>query len=692
MSEQSQSLADPRVFTATGLDRLGATPLRGTDPRQVGPFRIAALIGSGGMGRIYLGREANGGPGLAAVKVIRPEYAEDVQFRRRFEREAEALARVQGGQTAVLLGRGFDDDLLWMATEYIPGLSLSATVADHGTLDLAATWRLAADLGQAVEAMERADVVHRDIKPSNVILGPDGCRVIDFGISQAGDTSSITMTGQQVGTPAYMSPEQVRGLPVTTASDVFALGSVLAYALTGNAPFGDGTSVDVLHRVAFDPPRADVLERIAAMDSDLAELIGACLSKEQEQRPSPEAVVATAATRQVAAPWSAALHEAIMTRIQVALAVRQLPLDTVPVQETVILSRRGTGGSTVDGGADGGAAVAFGPPPTPTPVAPAFGQQPTPPTTARQPTPHQPTPHQPTPHQPTPPTAPQVAQPYPPVPPSPGPYADPNQPAPQAALGMDAAPTMAPYVMRPAEPAPAFPPVREQGSGRRTGLLVAAAVLAVAAIAGTVVLVAGSPSGHTSAAGVVGGATTGSQSSGPQGGATVPSASGSASGSASASASASTTPSAHASASSSGSAHPSGRPSSGSTGTGGGGASAPAAPGGGTGGSTPNPGPSTNKPAPPASSAPAAPPQPAWIANCHYYSGSAETDPGSTDVAAVKEIQCILTYRGYNVVDGIDGQFGPNTEAAVKKFQAAKGLGVDGEVGPQTWPALRSSS
>jgi serine/threonine protein kinase len=301
--------------------------------------------------------------------VIRPEYAEDAQFRRRFEREAEALARVQGGQTAVLLGRGFDQELLWMATEYIPGLSLSATVADHGTLDLAAAWRLAADLGRAVGAMERADVVHRDIKPSNVILGPDGCRLIDFGISQAGDTSSITVTGQQVGTPAYMSPEQVRGTAVATSSDIFALGSVLAYALTGNAPFGDGTSVDVLHRVAFDPPREDVLERVAVADRELAQLVRACLAKEPQQRPTPEAVVATAATRQAAAPWSAVLHESIMTRIQVAAAVTELPLDSAPVQETLILSRRDP---AEDAGGLAVAAVAAEAAPGPSPFASPF--------------------------------------------------------------------------------------------------------------------------------------------------------------------------------------------------------------------------------------------------------------------------------------------------------------------------------
>jgi len=670
MSEQSHPLSDPRVFATTGLDRLGATPLRGTDPQQVGPFRIVALLGSGGMGRIYLGRDRDGGAGLAAVKVIRPEYAEDAQFRRRFEREAEALARVQGGQTAVLLGRGFDQELLWMATEYIPGLSLSATVADHGTLDLDAAWRLAVDLGRAVEAMERADVVHRDIKPSNVILGPDGCRLIDFGISQAGDTSSITVTGQQVGTPAYMSPEQVRGTAVATSSDIFALGSVLAYALTGNAPFGDGTSVDVLHRVAFDPPREDVLERVAVADRRLAELVRACLAKEPQQRPTPEAVVATAATRQAAAPWSAALRDSIMTRIQVAAAVSELSLDSAPVQETLILSRRDPAGDAVGPAV---AAVGAEAAPGPTPFASPFAPPQRPKQPQQRPQPQAQPQTQPQPQQPTPPTVATVTS--TPV----APYVL-RRPA-------GTAPSSAPSF------APSFAAEPEERSRRRTGLLVAAAVLAVAAVAGTTVLLA-RPSGHQSAAGI--GGTTGvpgQVGSVPATGSASASASasGTASASASATGSASATPSAHASGTPSSGAGSSSRPSTPGGAGGSGRTTSPAGPTSPAGGGS-NPAPTTTRPAPPATTAPAAPPVPAWIKNCTYYSGSAETDPWSKNTNAVKEIQCILTYRGYNVVDGIDGQFGPNTENAVKAFQRAKGLGVDGEVGPQTWPALRSSS
>ena len=677
MPEHSEPLSDPRVFAALGLDRLGMTPLRGVDPGRVGPFHLVALLGSGGMGRIYLGRDATDGyHGLAAVKVIRPEYAEDTQFRQRFAREAESLARVQGGQTAVLLGSGFDDDLLWMATEYIPGLSLSATIADHGVLDPAAAWRLAADLGRAVEAMAEAGVVHRDIKPSNVILGPDGCRVIDFGISQAGDTSSITMTGQQVGTPAYMSPEQVRGLPVGPASDVFAIGSVLAYAVAGNAPFGDGTSVDVLHRVAFDPPKDDVLERVAALDPDLAALVASCLVKDQGRRPAPGTVVGTALTRQVPAPWPQALNAAVALRLQVAETVRQLPLPppsstpasapavgTVrePVRETVVLSHP--------------IPPAFAGPPTPVPAPVPPASAPTA-RTSVPPTPVLPAPMPMSTPAPTA-VAPLVGPPY-------------QQPTPPTVAALPVTSLSAPYVLQAAGPLPPMPPavraipLREDRPRRRTVLLVCGAVLAVAAIATTAVLLTGPSDSHAAVATGTGGTvgTTGSLGlPGPGGSSPAPGTgpTGGASASQSAAAAASRGASAHGG-TTTGAAPP---VTSGAAGK-------QPAPGGST---QPVARPTTGKaaPPPPHTTAPAPPPVPPWIKNCTYYSGSQETDPGATG-ARVKEVQCILINRGYTVgSSGADGEFGPDTKAAVIKFQRAKGLEVDGEVGPETWPALRST-
>ncbi|MER7180034.1 protein kinase [Streptomyces hyaluromycini] len=302
MSDPHHSRSRALAYAATGMQPPPPVPLRKNDPTRVGPYALESVLGSGGMGRVYLGRDTAGGTGLAAVKVVRPEYAEDPRFRKRFEREVGALGRVQGAHVVRLLDSGCDEDLVWVATEYIPGPTLAELVDARGPIGATAAWRLLADLGRAVEAIWRAGIVHRDLKPSNVILAADGARVIDFGVVQATDGTSITATGQNVGTPAYMSPEQVRGKEVTAASDVFALASALAYAVTGQAPFGEGTGVDVLHRVAFEPPREEVLDKVTAVDAELGVFIRTCLDKDPEGRPSPETVFRTAIGHQLPAP------------------------------------------------------------------------------------------------------------------------------------------------------------------------------------------------------------------------------------------------------------------------------------------------------------------------------------------------------------------------------------------------------
>ncbi|MER5428100.1 protein kinase [Streptomyces sp. NPDC002588] len=302
MSDPHHSRSHALAYAAAGMEPPPPVPLRKSDPERVGPYVLVSVLGSGGMGRVFLGRDTEGGPGPAAVKVIRPEYAEDPKFRKRFEREVGALGRVQGAHTVRLMGSGTDGDVLWVATEYVPGPTLEEAVEQRGPIGAEAAWRLMADLGRAIEAMWRAGIVHRDLKPSNVILAADGARVIDFGIVQAADGTSITGTGQNVGTIAFMSPEQVRGKEVTAASDVFTLASTLTYAVAGEAPFGGGTGVDVLHRVAFDPPHEDVLAKVAAVDAELAAYVRLCLQKEPELRPAPDAVFRTAIGHQLSAP------------------------------------------------------------------------------------------------------------------------------------------------------------------------------------------------------------------------------------------------------------------------------------------------------------------------------------------------------------------------------------------------------
>nr|WP_264300159.1 serine/threonine-protein kinase [Streptomyces phaeolivaceus] len=298
---------------APALRQAGALPPRPGDPDRIGPYVPLGLLGSGGMGRVYLARPADGGPDLVAVKVIRPEYAEDVRFRRRFEQEAAVHAKVRTARMPRLAGTGFRDELLWMATEYLPGLDLAAAVDEDGPLPVAAVRRLVAELGRAIADLSAAGIVHRDLKPSNVLLSARGAHVIDFGIAKAADASAITGTGNRVGTPAYMSPEYLRTGTCDTASDVFSLACALVFAATGSAPFGDGTGVDVMHRVAFEEPNAQVLAEIATADAPLASLLAACLAKEPGRRPTPEQLIEGGAPATPLAPATPASPTAAST-------------------------------------------------------------------------------------------------------------------------------------------------------------------------------------------------------------------------------------------------------------------------------------------------------------------------------------------------------------------------------------------
>ncbi|MEU6541507.1 protein kinase [Streptomyces sp. NPDC047000] len=320
----------PAADGAAALRQTGAVPLRPADPRHIGPYAALALLGSGGMGRVCLARAADGGPGLFAVKVIRPEYAEDARFRRRFRREAEVHGRLGAPYAPRLCGTGFEDDLLWMATEYVPGLDLSTTVRGGGPLPPGTVWRLAADLGRALAGLAAGAIVHRDLKPSNVLLSARGAHVIDFGIAKAADASAVTGTGNRVGTPAYMSPEYLRTGECGPASDVFSLAGTLVHAATGRAPFGDGSGVDVLHRIAFEAPDPRLTAAVTAADPELGALLYACLAKEPAHRPTARDLV-DAAARHTGPPgppaWPGPLATRVAARQRAYDALSALPLE-----------------------------------------------------------------------------------------------------------------------------------------------------------------------------------------------------------------------------------------------------------------------------------------------------------------------------------------------------------------------------
>jgi ABC-type phosphate transport system substrate-binding protein/tRNA A-37 threonylcarbamoyl transferase component Bud32 len=259
-------------------------PLSADDPRTIGPFTIESRLGAGAMGRVYLGRTATGT--VAAIKLVRAELADDAEFRRRFRQEVDAVGRVVGPHTAALVGADTEADRPWLATEYLPGLSLRDVVAQRGPLPADEVLRLAAGIAAALVAIHAAGVVHRDLKPGNVILLPDGPRVIDFGIARAADATALTATGVTIGTPPFLSPEQIDGDEVGPAADVFALGGLLTYLATGRTPFGDGHTGVILHRITHGEPKLDGIEE------PLLSLIRSCLAKDPARRPTPAQLVA----------------------------------------------------------------------------------------------------------------------------------------------------------------------------------------------------------------------------------------------------------------------------------------------------------------------------------------------------------------------------------------------------------------
>ncbi|MFI1483000.1 DUF4328 domain-containing protein [Streptomyces sp. NPDC020747] len=256
------------------------------DPGWIGGYRLLGRLGEGGMGRVYLARSERGR--TVAVKVVKEELARTPDFRQRFALEVKAAQRVGGEWTAPVLDADTEAPTPWVATGYVAGPSLAEVVdKQYGPLPPKSVRALAIGLVRALQAIHGAGLVHRDLKPTNVLVTIDGPRVIDFGIARALDTTTqpgagLTMTGVVVGSPGFMSPEQVRGERVTFASDVFCLGAVLAYTVTGRLPFGAGEGG--IHSLLF---------RIASGEADIVGipepwngLISACLDKDPAQRPT----------------------------------------------------------------------------------------------------------------------------------------------------------------------------------------------------------------------------------------------------------------------------------------------------------------------------------------------------------------------------------------------------------------------
>jgi hypothetical protein len=252
--------------------------LQADDPQRVGPYLLLGRLGSGGMGRVYLARSPGGRQ--VAVKVIRPQLAEDAGFRARFAREVSAARKVGGLFTAQVVDADLDSPVPWLVTAYMPGTSLSEAVEQRGPLPVPTLLALSAGLAEGLNAIHAAGVIHRDLKPSNVLLAPDGPRIIDFGISSAVDATSLTGTGLMIGSPGFMSPEQAEGMLVGPASDIFSLGGVLIFAARGEGPFGSGDTAALLYRVVHGTPNLDQIP------DRMRPLVSRCLSRGAAGRPT----------------------------------------------------------------------------------------------------------------------------------------------------------------------------------------------------------------------------------------------------------------------------------------------------------------------------------------------------------------------------------------------------------------------
>jgi hypothetical protein len=270
-------------------------PLEPGDPPMVGRYRLTGRLGRGGMGQVFLAQSPGGRQ--VAVKLIRAELAGDPDFRRRFAQEVATARTVGGIFTVPVVDADVDGPRPWLVTAYVDGPSLSDAVASRGPLAPDQVMALAAGLAEGLEAIHAAGVVHRDLKPSNVLLAPDGPRIIDFGISRAMDAAGLTRTGWVAGSPGFMSPEQAVGSPTGPASDVFSLGGLLAYAATGQGPFGDGMSDALLYRVVHAQPDT------TRLSPPLRDLVEHCLAKDPRQRPTASQLVSALGGDQPGAAW-----------------------------------------------------------------------------------------------------------------------------------------------------------------------------------------------------------------------------------------------------------------------------------------------------------------------------------------------------------------------------------------------------
>ncbi|GAA1678984.1 serine/threonine-protein kinase [Streptomyces yatensis] len=322
-------------------------PLGTGDPLRLGPYRLIGVLGAGGMGQVYLGRDGQGR--TAAVKVLRPEVAHDPHMAQRFVREAHAAQAVRGDGVARVLAAQTEGGRPWIATEFLAGPTLDQAVERYGALEEPAVRALGAALVRTLHDIHGAGLVHRDLKPSNIVLTSRGPRVIDFGIARPEHGLTLTTTGQTVATPGYAAPEQVLGQRTGPAGDVFSLGVVLAYAAGGRPVYEGGHVAAVQYQVVHGEPE------LGSVPGALRPLVEPCLSKDPRGRPGLDWIgQALAPPRGADRAWkSGPLAQDIARREADARRMAALPGDRTGPSRRRLIGTLAAGGTVLAAGGGG---------------------------------------------------------------------------------------------------------------------------------------------------------------------------------------------------------------------------------------------------------------------------------------------------------------------------------------------------
>ena len=309
-----------------------AEPLRPHDPRRLGDYELVERLGEGGMGTVYLGRSPSGV--LVAVKMVRADLAHDHEFRLRFRSEVERARQVPPFCTAEVLDADPDHERPYLVVEYVDGPTLAQVVEERGPLTAANLHSVAIGVATALTAIHGAGVIHRDLKPRNVLLAPGSPKVIDFGIARAtaGQNPTVTGEGAMVGTVAYMAPERFGDEPLTPAADVFAWGSVVAYAGTGRTPFRGESATVTAGRILTAEPNLE------GLTGPLRDLVAYALEKKPADRPTARQLLDLLISGESKATAAALnrqpdLREAAAEAQSVMVGYREDAITTVPVSE-----------------------------------------------------------------------------------------------------------------------------------------------------------------------------------------------------------------------------------------------------------------------------------------------------------------------------------------------------------------------